>query len=61
MSLSSTCFVSSAIVHEQLFIIIICLGPTCLSKKPKIKAQAWLIYKQTNMNELFIEPSPSCS
>jgi len=23
-------------------------------------AQAWLIYKQTNMDELFIEPSPSC-
>ena len=36
-----------------------CLGSTCLSNKPKTKAQFWLIYKQTNMNELFIEPSLS--
>ena len=32
-----------------------------LSNKPKTKAQSWLIYKQTNMNKLFIEPSQSCS
>ena len=38
-----------------------CSGLACLSNKPKTKAQAWLIYKQTNMNELFIKPSPSCS
>ena len=38
-----------------------CSGLACLSNKPKTKTQAWLIYKQTNMNELFIKPSPSCS
>ena len=34
-----------------------CLGLACLLNEPKNKAQAWLIYKQTNMNKLFIEPS----
>ena len=58
MSLNSTCFVSSLIVHEQFFFF--CLSSACLSNKPKIKAQAWLIYKQMNMNELFIELSLSC-
>ena len=38
-----------------------CSGLAFLSNKPKTKAQAWLIYKQTNMNELFIKPSLSCS
>ena len=38
-----------------------CSGLACLLNKPKTKAQAWLIYKQTNMNEFFIKPSPSCS
>ena len=38
-----------------------CLGLAWLLNKPKTKAQAWFIYKQTNMNKLFIEPSPSCS
>ena len=38
-----------------------CLGSACLLNKPKITAQAWLIYTQTNMNKLFIEPSLSCS
>ena len=38
-----------------------CLGSACLLNKLKTKAQAWLIYKQTNMNELFIKPSLSCS
>ena len=37
------------------------LGLACLLNKPKIKAQVWLIYKQTNMNKIFIEPSSSCS
>ena len=36
------------------------LGLACLLNKPKIKAQTELVYKQTNMNELFIEPSPIC-
>ena len=38
-----------------------CLSSACLLNEPKPKAQAWLIYKQTNMNKLFIESSPSCS
>ena len=38
-----------------------CSGLACLSNKPKTKAQAWLIYKQTNMNELFIKSSPNWS
>ena len=33
------------------------LDSTCLLNKPKIKGQAQLIYKQTNINELFIEPT----
>ena len=37
------------------------LGSACLLNEPKTKAQTYLIYKQKNMNELFIEPSPSCS
>ena len=37
------------------------LGSACLLNKLKIKAQAWLIYKQTNMNNFFIKPSSSCS
>ena len=38
-----------------------CLSSACLLNEPKTKAQVWLIYKQTNMNKLFIKPSPSCS
>ena len=38
-----------------------CLGSACLLNEPTTKAQAWFIYKQTNMNKLFIEPSSSCS
>ena len=30
-----------------------CLGLACLLNEPSTKAQAWLVYKQTNMNELF--------
>ena len=36
------------------------LGSACLLNESKTKAQAWLIYKQTNINKFFIEPSPSC-
>ena len=60
MSLNSTCFVSSLIVHKQFFFFFFLLKLglfACLSNKPKIKAQVWLIYKQMNMNELFIELS----
>ena len=53
MSLSLACFVSSPIVHNFFF-----LGSTCLLNKPKTKAQAWIIYKQMNMNELFIKLNP---
>ena len=53
MSLSLACFVSSPIVHKFFF-----LGSTCLLNKPKTKAQAWIIYKQMNMNELFIKLNP---
>ena len=37
------------------------LSSACLSNKPKTKVQAWLICKQTNIKELFIEPNMSCS
>ena len=37
-----------------------CLSSACLSNKPKTKAQAWLLYKQMKMNELFIELSLNC-
>ena len=43
------------------FFFFFCLGSTCLLNEPKTKAQSWLIYKQTNMNKLFIKPSQSCS
>ena len=61
MSLNSTCFVLSPIVHEFVQKQFFFLSSACLSNKPKTKAQAWLIYKQTNMNELFIKLSSSCS
>lgn len=32
-----------------------CLGLACLLNKYKTKAQAWLIYKQTNMNKFFYQ------
>ena len=38
-----------------------CLGSICLLNEPKTNVQAWFIYKQTNMNELFIELSSICS
>ena len=37
-----------------------CLSLACLLNKPKTNAQAWLIYKQTNINKVFIELDPSC-
>ena len=54
MSLGLNCFVSNLIaheiVHEQFFF---CLGSVYLLHEPKIKAQAWVIYKQINMNKFF--------
>ena len=38
-----------------------CLSPTYLLNELKTKVKALLIYKQTNMNELFIELNPSYS
>ena len=39
---------------------LFCLGLDCLLNKPKTKTQAWVIYKQTNINKLFFKPSPTC-
>ena len=61
MSLCLNCCLSSLITHELVREQIFCLGSACLLNELKNKAQAWLIYKQTNMNKLFIEPSPSYS
>ena len=61
MSLNSTCFVSSLIVHELVHEQFFFLSSACLSNKSKNKAQPWLIYKQTNNNEFFIKSSPNCS
>ena len=56
MSLRLICLVSSLeLVFEQIFLLRLGL----FIKEFKTKAQAWLIYKQTNMNELFIKPNPS--
>ena len=38
-----------------------CLSSACFSNNPKTKTQVWFIYKQMNMNELFIKPNSSCS
>ena len=38
-----------------------CLGLAYLINKSKTKTRTWLIYKQTNMKEFFIESSLSCS
>ena len=35
------------------------LGLARLSNKFKTKAQVYFVYKQTNINELFVEPSPN--
>lgn len=60
MSLHSASFVSSLIAHkfvyEQFFFFFFCLVSACLLNKFKTKAQVWLIYKQINMNEVFIVP-----
>lgn len=62
MTLYLNYFVSSLITHElvreQFFFS---LDLACLLNKPKTKIQAWLIYKQTNINEFFIDPRSSCS
>ena len=60
MILCINCFVSSLIAHlfmNNLFR----LGLACLLNQPETKAQVWLIYKQTNINELFIELNSNCS
>ena len=31
------------------------LGLACLLNEPKTNVQAWLIYKQTNMNQVFYQ------
>ena len=61
MNLCLDWFVSSLIVHELVREQFFCLGSACLLNKPKTKAQVLLIYKQINMNKLFIDLSPSCS
>ena len=61
MNLCLDCFISSLIVHELVCEQFFFLGSACLLNKPKIKAQVLLIYKQINMNKLFIDLSPSCS
>ena len=61
MNLYLDWFASSLIVHELVHEQFFCLGSACLLNKPKTKAQVLLIYKQINMNKLFINLSPSCS
>ena len=61
MNLCLDCFISSLIVHELVREQFFFLGTACLLNKPKTKAQALLIYKQINMNKLFIDSSPSYS
>ena len=48
-------------LHPTIIIIIIIIffGSVRLLNKLKIEAKTWLIYKQTNMNELFIKSSSS--
>jgi len=36
-----------------------CLDFSRSLNKPKIKVHVWLVYKQTHMNKLFIEPTMS--
>ena len=61
MNLYLNCCVSSLITHELIREQIFLLGSACLLNDPKTKAQAWLVYKQININKLFIELSLSCS
>ena len=60
MSLCLNCCVSSLIAHELVREQIFLLGLGLFIKRAKTEAQTWLIYKQTNMDKLFIELSPSC-
>ena len=62
MVLCFNCFVLSLIAHELVCEqIFFCLRLAFLSNKPKTRAQACLIYKQTNIKELFIESNLICS
>ena len=60
MSLYLNCCVSNLIAHELVRKQIFLLGLGLFIKRAKTEAQTWLIYKQTNMDKLFIELSPSC-
>ena len=40
--------------YEIIFRTFLCLDPFIKQKKPKIKTQIWLVYKQINMNEFFL-------
>ena len=61
MSLYLNCFVSNLIAHELVRELIFFFGLGLSINKPKTKVQVWLIFKQINMNQLFIESSSSCS
>ena len=52
MSLYLNCCVSSLIANELVREQFFSLGSTCLLNEPKTKVQAWLIYKQTDMDKL---------
>ena len=60
MSLCLNYYVSSLIAHELVCEQFFCLGLACLLNESKTKTQVWLIYKQANMNKLFVESSLSC-
>ena len=45
---------------KNYFILFFCLDLACLLNKFEIKAQVWLIYKQTNMNMFFIKSNSNC-
>ena len=60
MSLCLNCCVSSLIAHELVCEQIFLFGLGLFIKRAKTEAQTWFIYKQTNMDKLFIELSPSC-
>ena len=56
MNLNLTCFLLNPLFMNNFF----SLSLTHLSNKSKIKVQIWFVYKQTNMNELFIEQTANC-
>ena len=46
-------YISETLVDPKIF-----CKKVVFVNKPKTMAQAWPIYKQINMNELFIKPTP---